>query len=255
MNIIYLCSRWLFTFLFLIYIPFLHSKEVIRVGLAHFPPYIDARGSQVSGLAIEMLKLMNAYQNKYTFVPVRSTAAARHREFSIGRHDMSLFDSLSWGWKDYDVEGTNVYLTGSEVYIALAKPGRDESFFSKFKSKKMIGMMGYHYGFAGFNSNLEFLRSTYNMELTESNLGSIKMVLAGNRGDIAVVTKAFLTQYLRLHPEVRNRLLISKKTDQEYHFVSVIRKGIKPSVDELNELFRRLEENGRLPALWEKVEQ
>ncbi len=245
--------KWLVAALLIVIAPLSLSKEVVKVGLAHFPPYIEAREENISGLAIDMIKLMNLHQSDYEFIPVRTTAATRHREFSAGRHDMSLFDNLAWGWKDYDVEATNVYLTGCEVYIASAEPGRDQSFFTDFENKKMIGMLGYHYGFAGFNSDLEYLRTIYKMELTQSNWGSIKMVLAKNRGDIAVVTKAFLNQYLRTYPEHRSKLLISTKKDQEYRFVSVIRKGIRPTVTELNTLFSTLENNGSLPALWRTI--
>jgi len=230
-----------------------HSQEVVKVGLAHFPPYIEAREAKVSGLAIDMLKLMNQHQDTYKFVPVRTTASTRHREFSAGRHDMSLFDNLSWGWNNLDVEASNEYLSGGEVYIALAKPERDESYFSNFKNKKMIGVQGYHYAFAGFNADPEYLRKTFKMELTQSNIGSIKMIVAGNRGDIAVVTKAFLSKYLNEHPEDRNKLLVSQKLDQEYHFVSVIRKGIKPTAMEINDLLQQLENNGSLPLLWKTI--
>jgi len=230
-----------------------HSKEVVKVGLAHFPPYIEAREAEVTGLAIDMLNLMNQYQNTYEFVPIRTTASTRHREFAAGRHDMSLFDNLSWGWNNLDVEASNEYLSGGEIYIAQAKPGRDETYFSDFKNKKMIGMLGYHYAFANFNADPEYLRKTFNMELTQSNNGSIKMVIAGNRGDIAVVTKAFLSKYLNEHPEDRNKLLVSQKLDQEYHFVSVIRKGIKPTARELNDLLQQLENNGSLPLLWKTI--
>jgi len=231
-----------------------YSKEVVKVGLAHFPPYIEARETKVTGLAIDMLNLMNQHQDTYEFVPVRTTASTRHREFSAGRHDMSLFDNLSWGWGSLYVEASDEYLNGGEVYIAQAKPGRDESYFTDFKNKKMIGMLGYHYAFADFNAEPEYLRETYHMELTQSNNGSIKMVMAGNRGDIAVVTKAFLFKYLNEHPEDRNKLLISKKLDQEYHFVSIIRKGIKPTVKELNNLLQQLKDNGSLPNLWKTID-
>lgn len=237
---------------YLCLLPTTQAREVIRVGLAHFPPYIEARDAPVRGLAADMLTLMNGAQNLYEFVPVITNAAVRHREFSVGRHDMSMFDNLNWGWSGYEVDATQVYLTGGEVYIAQAMPDRDESFFGDFEHKKMIGMLGYHYGFAGYNANIEYLRTTYQMELTQSNRGSIQMVLAGNRGDIAVVTKAFLNQYLDRHPHLRPKLLISRKLDQEYRFSMVIRRGIRPTVDELNALLDELNANGQLPALWKQ---
>lgn len=237
---------------FLALVPIAQARELIRVGLAHFPPYIEARDAPVRGLAADMLTLMNEAQNLYEFVPVITNAAVRHREFSVGRHDMSMFDNLNWGWAGYEVDATQVYLTGGEIYIAQAMPDRDESFFSNFENKKMIGMLGYHYSFAGYNSDIEYLRARYGMELTQSNRGSIQMVLAGNRGDIAVVTKAFLNQYLDRHPHLRPKLLISQKLDQEYRFSMIIRRGMRPTVDELNTLLDELNANGQLPALWKQ---
>jgi len=231
-----------------------NAKEVVVVGLAHFPPFIEARSHEVSGLAKKMLSLMNKHQDKYEFISVRTMASARHREFKAGKHDMSLFDNLSWGWEGFDVKASNVYLTGGEVYIALAKPGRDQSYFSDFKHKQMIGMAGYHYGFADFNSDAGYLQTHYNMNFTESNLGSIKMLLAGNRGDIGVVTKAFLAKYLLQNSDDKEKLLISKKMDQEYNHSVVIRNNIKPTVEEINVLLQKLNSNGSLPFLWRSIQ-
>jgi len=118
----------------------------------------------------------------------------------------------------------------------------------------MIGITGYHYKFADFNSDEAYLTSNFNMQLTKSNTGSITMLLSGERGDIAVVSKSFLAQYFNKHPQARQQVLVSKKIDQAYSHSIIIRKGISPSIDEINQILRELNQNGKLPALWRQIE-
>lgn len=238
---------------FLLMAPLAQAREQILVGLAHFPPFIVNQDKVVGGLAKDMLSLMNAEQSDYEFVALPTLSTTRHKVFDLGRYDMSMFDSLDWGWKGRDVVASDVYLDGGEIYITQAKPGRDQSYFDNFENKTMIGIKGYHYGFAGFNSDPKYLTTKFNMELTPSNLGSIKMVLAGNRGDIAVVTKTYLSMYLREHPDARKKLLISEKFDQTYQHRIILRRNINLTIDEINALLAKLKSSGKLDALWSRI--
>lgn len=230
--------------------PCSYAKKNVRVGISHFPPFIVINEDQVSGMAIDMLNAMNRFQENFRFTTIITAPGRRILDFKDRRYDLSLFDNINWGWKELDVDASIVYLTGGEVYIALAKKGRGEAFFSDFSKKTMIGILGYHYGFAGFNSSPKFLKKKFNMQLTTSNLGSIKMVLVGNRGDIAVVTKSFLSQYLLRHPEDRKKLLISEKMDQVYNHTIIVRRWIRPTVDEINQLLIEMDKAGVLKPIW-----
>jgi len=237
-----------------IFAPSAYAEKVVLVGLAHFPPFIEAREQKIEGLAADMLLLMNQHQDNYFFQGIPTLANTRHKIFGLGRYDMSMFDNLAWGWSDYDVDASEVFLRGGEVYIARAKTGRDESYFMHFKNKIMIGIKGYHYKFADYNADEDFLTSNFNMQLTKSNIGSINMLRSGNRGDIAVVSKSFLAQYFNQYPEVRETILVSKKVDQEYQHSIIIRKDIKPSIDEINQILKELNQNGKLPKLWRQID-
>jgi len=243
---------FVFCFVFLP-VPQAYSKDVIIVGLAHFPPFIEARGPEVTGLAAQMLELMNQHQDKYQFQALPTLPATRHQIFSLGRYDMSMFDNLAWGWQEFDVDASDVYLQGGEVYITRAELGRDDAYFSDFKNKTIIGIQGYHYKFAGFNADEQFLKKTFNMQLTKSNLGSIKMLLS-NRGDIAVVSMSFLAKYLKNYPNNRTKLLVSKKMDQPYQHSIILRRGIKPNIEEINKMLTELTENGKLLKLWHEID-
>jgi len=233
--------------------PSAYAQKVVLVGLAHFPPFIEAREQRIGGLAGDMLELMNQHQDKYDFQGIPTLANTRHKIFGLGRYDMSMFDNLAWGWSGYNVDSSEVFLGGGEVYIARTEPGRDESYFTNFKNKTMIGITGYHYKFADYKSDEAFLSSNFNMQLTKSNIGSITMLLSGNRGDIAVVSKSFLAQYFNKHPQARQQILVSKKIDQAYNHSIIIRKDVSPSIDEINQILKELNQNGKLPKLWSQI--
>jgi polar amino acid transport system substrate-binding protein len=220
------------------------------VGLTVFPPYIQPSAGE-PGLRSELLDLMNSFQSQYRFVGMATGPMRRFRDFDAGLYDLTLYDNLAWGWQDRPVEASKVYLRGGEVYVALAVPGRDQGFFAELKGKRMIGMRGYHYGFAGFKADPAYLEREFDMVLTQDNEATLRLLLAG-RGDVAVVTEAYLNIYLHQRPEIRAELLISQRKDQEYAHSAIMRKGKRPSVAELDQLFGRMRESGVLQPLWAK---
>ena len=229
------------------------AAETVNVGLSVFPPFIEKEKEDgtYSGIAVELLHAMNAFQDTYRFVGVSTSASRKQRDFTNGVYDMVPFDDLNWGWQGYPVEASRVILSGDgEVFIALAEAGRGEEYFADFRQKKMVGFRGYHYKFADFNADPDYLKKTFNMLLPTNPQSCIEMILR-QRGDIAVVTKSYLLRYLAEHPEARDKLLISQKMDQEYQHTFIIRQGIRPSVAELNDMLDQMEQQGILQRLWQ----
>ena len=94
------------------------AAQTVKVGASAFSPYIEAvEGSKVR---IELIDLMNAFQDKYHFELVLTGPMRRFVDFDRGLYDVSCFDNLAWGWGEREVEATQVYLSGGEVYVALA---------------------------------------------------------------------------------------------------------------------------------------
>lgn len=213
------------------------AKEV-RIGATEFPPYIVInRDGTVAGILIDTIKYLNSVQTKYKFVAIPYSAMRRHNGFKNKVFDVSFFDNIEWGWNKSEVDVSDIFMRGKEIYIALDKPGRGEDFFADLEKRTMIGVLGYHYGFANFNSDPSYLRKKYKMQLTSSNVGSIEMVLDG-RGDIAVVSDAFLNWYLQQKP-TEKKILISKKVDQHYLHTVIVRKNFSPNVQEINALLKQ----------------
>ena len=222
---------------------------IVKVGVVHFPPYIEVEpDGKTGGMIVEFLDYMNAAQSDYKFVPVQTSAMRKRRDFNNGTYDLSLFDNVKWGWGQANVEASQVYMHGKEIYIAKKKPGRSEKYFADFTGKSMVGMLGYHYGFANFNADADFLRKKYDMQASTSNEGSVKMILH-DRGDIAVVSDAFLHWYFLTHPESRAKLLVSNKVDQDYFLSVIVRKNIRPSVQEINTLLGKFKHSTQFKSM------
>lgn len=213
-----------------------HGTIIVKVGATEFPPYIIISNSgEVTGIIRETIDYMNSVQTDYKFIAIPASAMRRHENFKKKFFDVSFYDNIEWGWDKTLAEPSKVFMRGKEVYIARAKKGRGEEYFTDLKNKTMVGMLGYHYGFANFNSDPAYLRKNFNMQSSTSNESSIKMILY-ERGDIAVVSDAYLNWYLGQHPEAREKILISKRVDQNYTHTIIVRKDIRPTVTEINKL-------------------
>ncbi len=229
-----------------------NAASLVRVAMDSFPPYHEKTKEGVFfGVDPDMVNILNQYQTKYKFVIVPTSARRRMEHFEKNRFDMFMSDQLVWGWQGQPVEATKVYSYGGEKYVALVKEGRGQEFFNNFKNKKMAGVHGYHYGLANFENDPKLLETKYNMQLSTTHEGNLLKVVKG-RADIAIITQAYISRWLLLHPEYNGKLLISDKWDQEYNLVMIIRKGMSPSALELNNLITNMEEKGLLAPLWKK---
>ncbi len=224
---------------------------IVKVNFTEFPPYFEKTDNQLSGMAVDMLDAMNKFQSKYQFTLIDNPPMRRFYSFEKGGYDISLFDHLHWGWDDYYVQATDVYLRGGEKYVALARPGRGQDYFENFKGKRLGGFLGYHYGLANYNSDPKVLKDEFNMELSSTHEGNVLKILEG-RIDVAILTDAFLSRWFLLHPEKKDQLIISDIWDQQYNFSMIVRKDISPSAQELNSLMASMEKMGALDLVWKK---
>ena len=73
---------------------------------------------------------------------------------------MAIFENPQWGWQDIDAEAVDMRLEDAELFVARKEALRDQSYFEQLEGKRLALYRGYHYGFAQFNSDPEFLTST-----------------------------------------------------------------------------------------------
>jgi len=226
------------------------AADVVKVGVYDFAPYVFIT-DKTTGITVQMIAEMNNFQKKYEFIAVPTTSRRRYSDFEKNKFDMMIFESKNWGWQKYPMVVSQTFVTGFEVYVTQAKPGRGQDFFSDFKNKAMIGVLGYHYQFADFHAELDYLEKNFNILQTDSQKRSLELIL-NNRGEIAVLTKEYLNYHFSHSPADKKKLLISDKFDQIYRHTILVRKNSVPSVRYINKLLEQMKQKGTLKPLWEK---
>jgi polar amino acid transport system substrate-binding protein len=226
------------------------AADVVKVGVYDFPPYAFVT-DEVTGITVQMLAELNQFQDQFEFVAVPTTARRRYRDFEQNKFDMMIFESKKWGWQKYPLVASNTFVTGAEVYVTQANKGRNQDFFSDLKNKAMIGVLGYHYQFAGFNTEQDYLKNNFNLIQTSSEKKVLELILNG-RGDIAILPKEYLHYHFSHSSEDKSKLLISDKVDQVYQHTILIRQNYKVSQEYINKLLSQMKQKGSLKALWEQ---
>ena len=223
----------------------------IKVGGYHFQPFVDARTTPASGLALDLIRLFNQIQQEYRFEFVLTTAKRRYIDFEQNKYDLILFEDKKWDWQDYDIEASNAFLSDQEFYVALNSTERGQEYFDNFNDKTIAGIVGYHYKLSDYITEANKLATDYNMQLSQDHETNIKLVL--NRHiDIAIINQTFLNMYLHNQPHLSTRLLISNKPDQRYEHTVLVRTGSKITVQQINAMLKKLIDQGRLEKLWKK---
>lgn len=226
------------------------AQQVVKVGGYDFPPFVDKSAGGTS-LTLELIAALNAFQKKYIFEFVDTSSNRRYINFDEKKYDLIFFEAADWGWQGKEIEASKVIMQGGAVYITKAEKHKDQRYFDDFKGKSIWGILGYHYGFANYNADREFLKKKFNAHMVTSQDGLIEAAVTG-RADISVVVKEYLHVYLLKHPEVEKKILVSKKFDAVNLYTILVRKGINPNVDELNKLLTDMENAGILKKLWGK---
>ena len=247
------CRLWLVVLGLLAAQPLL-AAQLIKVGAYHFPPYVSKPESEApQGLLLDLLATLNAQQSDYQFVLVPPWVTRRFRDFQSARYDLIMFESPTWGWQNTPHETFDLQVQDAEVYVAKAAAGRGQEYFSQFSGKRLALYNGYHYGFAQFNADPEYLAKQFNAVLTYSHDSNLLMVLR-ERADLTVVTRSYLHRYLLRYPEQRTQMLVSDRVDQVYRHQALLRPNAPISVEGLRGLLRQLRDGGQLSALYRQYD-
>lgn len=227
------------------------AAQKVTVGVYDYPPFYIASAQSHGGVTPDIIRRLNQTQQEFEFELVTTTSRRRYQDFEAGLFDLMLFESAEWGWQNYDVVATEPFFSGGEVWIAYAIPERDQHYFETIGKKRLLGVLGYHYGFAALNSDPDYLKNNFSIHLLD-NQEKIINLIAEQRADMGIVALSFLNNYLHQHPGMREKLLISKEFDQTYEHGALRRKDAPLSVDWLNRLFSQLQDKGELDRLWYK---
>ncbi|MEK1904872.1 MAG: transporter substrate-binding domain-containing protein [Pseudomonas sp.] len=228
------------------------AAQSVRVGAYHFPPYVlKPESAEPTGLLPDLLAELNQAQPNYHFELVPTSVTRRYRDFIQERYDLILFESPEWGWKGIRLEQYDMQVADAEVYVTRAVPGRAQEYFDSLRGKRMALYSGYHYGFAGFNADQDFLSSRFNAVLTYSHDSNLLMLLH-DRADLSVIPRSYLRIYQQQHPDEQRQLLVSQRIDQVYHHHALLRPAGPINAEQLSALFAGLKGSGKLQALLQR---
>jgi len=223
----------------------------VRIGAAHFPPYtVRPEQGADTGLLPQLVEALNRLQQDYRFVLVPTSIQRRFGDFQQGRTDMAIFENPAWGWQQIPHHAVDMGLEDAEVFVAKQVDNRDQHYFDNLAGKRLALFNGYHYAFAGFNSDPNYLRKTYSATLTYSHDSNLLMVQAG-RADIALVTRSYLSDFLVRNPASGSQLMASTRIDQVYHHYALLRPAAPISDQQLAALLRQLRDNGELARIFQ----
>ena len=116
----------------------------------------------------DLVLAMNDVQDDYVFEIVPTSATDRYADLEAGKLDMLAFENIAWGWQDMPVDASDVYMGGSEVYVAAAGAEGGQGFFDNVAEHKIAAVYGFHYGFhygfADFNGDPAFVQTNFAVE-------------------------------------------------------------------------------------------
>nr|WP_256583004.1 transporter substrate-binding domain-containing protein [Pseudomonas sp. HMWF032] len=226
------------------------AVQEVRVAAVFFPPYVyKTEQSDVPGLLSELLTALNQTQTQFRFVMVPTSVKRRFRDFAQQRIDLAIFENPAWGWQQIPHVAYDMLLEDSEVFIARVEPGRDQHYFDSLQGKRLALYHGYHYAFAGFNAEPDYLSKAFNATLTHSHESNLLMVLH-QRAEITLVTRSYIGDFLQRNRQYVGQLLVSERADQRYRHHVLIRPNAPISATQFNIMFERLRDTGQLQRIF-----
>ncbi|MDR6605727.1 transporter substrate-binding domain-containing protein [Pseudomonas synxantha] len=227
------------------------AAQLVRIGAAHFPPYtVRPESGADTGLLPQLVEALNASQSDYQFVLVPTSIPRRFGDFKQDRVDMAIFENPAWGWEDIPHTAVDMGLEDAEIFVAQRLPDRQQSYFADLNGKRLALFSGYHYEFANFNADPEYLAKNHNATLTYSHDSNLLMVLR-DRADIALVTRSYLNDYFLRNPDVAKKLLASDRIDQVYHHYAILRPTAPISGEAFGKLLQGLRDNGQMLRIFD----
>ena len=226
------------------------SAVEVRVGGYIFPPFIYYDKNKVKGITIDLIKLLNKNQTKFNFTFHLTSSKRRYRDFKNGLYDTIFFENKKWGWNNIDISNSKVILKGGEVFITHKTKGITQSYFDSLKGKKVLGILGYHYEFANFKTDRDYLKTKYNVEVRTNHKSNIHTIAKRDLNQVAIVTKSLLSLYLKKNPHYKDSILTSDKMDQVYMHQVLFKENSPLTNIEITKIFKSLYSKGVLTELW-----
>ncbi len=223
------------------------SPVVVKVGGYPFEPFVE----DGLGVTPAFLTMLNGRQSKVRFQFMTIPAQRRYELMARGVIDAVFFEMPVWGWQEFadQIDVSKPILYGREMFVAMARNPAGENLFTLSPASKVALTLGYHYAFTDFRSDQAYIRTKVDAVFAEKLSETLRYLQSG-AVDVGVMSNIFLFHEFQRRPELRDKLLLSKKTDHEYALPLIVRKGGAISANDLDAIIERATADGSLPAFF-----
>lgn len=243
-----LCRGLLVALGLVVSVPVAAHQQSVLVGGYPYPPFVERRGaSEYEGATLDLLEALNAWQTTVDFQFVPVAAFSRQLSFRQHRFDVMFFESPGWGWASEAVSVSEPIARDRDLYLALDKRQRDQSFFDSIEDRQLIATRGYHYSFADYQTDEAWLKANFDITFSPNLMASLEM-LERERGEVAVLNESFLRSRENRGLDLSG-FLLSEKIDHAYRLGVVVRDDGPVELTWLIEQLRAMREAGRLTPI------
>ncbi|RUO33995.1 hypothetical protein [Aliidiomarina soli] len=229
------------------------SDEPTHVAVAayEFPPYYSSRLERhVLGA---LLDAVNQRQQTFYFEIIEVRPPHRYQALEPeGCCQLIFFEAEQWGWSSYigtHVEKGPKLTEGADIHVLRAEEDTSEVSNDADGAARVGGIVGYHYDFVDYQSDVAVLEQEHNLYLADSHVTLINMLSRGRLHSILLNTE--LLAMLELHdPDVAKTLKAGKTVDQTYATHVLVADDAVVNVDWLRGQLDEMWEDGSLAELF-----
>lgn len=227
----------------------IYAKTLINVGVGYRVPYLF---DNHTGLTYDLIKVMNAIQTEYQFEVVELPVKRKFESAQQGWVDILMWDNINWGWEQENMSASVPLVACKDLYVTQNELGKTQSYFSDLKDKHIVGVNGFHYQFADFETDIEKLRNKFDITLVRNEQDAITMMLK-RRADVAIVNSVTISWFLKSRPSMTKDILVSKRFDTQFsrHFL-VPKQSEKITAGTLNAILASADKRGLLNPVYAK---
>jgi polar amino acid transport system substrate-binding protein len=223
------------------------AQTLVKVGGYEFEPFVE----KGQGITPAIVTLLNDLQSEYKFEFVSIPAQRRYSLMEGGKIDAVFFEMQRWGWENHQehVETTRPLIKASEAFFALKANPEGERVFADIKNKQLALTLGYHYAFADFNADQDYISERFNARFAPSQRVALRLMLAGST-DLVILSDIFLYREMARNPALKGQVIRAPKVDQEYALPLMVRKNGPITAARLEKCLDKLEKSGALAAFF-----
>ncbi|HAI33109.1 MAG: hypothetical protein CMO07_13715 [Thalassospira sp.] len=229
-----------------------HQRIPVKVGAYEYGVVYFYDDGKPQGMVLHLIRLLNDLQDEYVFELAETSSRRRYQAVTSGEVDLVLLESAQWEWRNLDVQFSKSIVQEKDLYLTLAGPDNTDALLSDVTNYPILCVLGFHYGFADFNADPEYLRQNFDVLLRYNEQEVLDGLLAGE-APIGIVSAGFLAARFVDYPSLRESLVISDQPDAVHDLVAVLSAGSSIPLERFNQLIAKLQSTGEVERLWQQL--